>query len=124
MAASSKTTRPLYVVRWMVAGALLGAFFTLTTWRLVVGDAGSVAYAELHAAYPTLWMVDLAPSVLGISGAVIGVLFTRLAESKERIEFSWIPSALATLEQRRFVPSPAASNGRYFSGREIASTVL
>jgi signal transduction histidine kinase len=70
----------------MVAGALLGALFTLVTWRLVVGDAGSVTYAELHEAYPTLWMVDLAPSVLGISGAVIGVLFTRLAESKDRIE--------------------------------------
>jgi signal transduction histidine kinase len=86
MAASSNNGKRLYVVRWMVAGALIGTFFTLMTWRLVVGDAGSVTYAELHDAYPTLWMVDLAPSVLGISGAVIGVLFTRLADSKERIE--------------------------------------
>ena len=86
MSASSNKGKRLYVVRWMVAGALLGAFFTLMTWRLVVGDAGSVTYAELHDAYPTLWMVDLAPSVLGISGAVIGVLFARLADSKERIE--------------------------------------
>ncbi len=86
MAANPNKPTRLYVVRWMVAGALLGAFFTLVTWRLVGGDAGSVTYAELHETYPTLWMVDLAPSVLGISGAVIGVLFTRLAESKERIE--------------------------------------
>lgn len=86
MAASIGSTNRLYVVRWMVAGALLGAFFTLVTWRIAVGDAGALTYAELHDAYPTLWMVDLAPSVLGISGAVIGVLFTRLAESKERIE--------------------------------------
>lgn len=86
MASTGRSSKRLYVVRWMVAGALLGGLFTLVTWRLALGDAGSVTYAELHEAYPTLWMVDLAPSILGLTGAVIGVLYTRLAESKERIE--------------------------------------
>ncbi len=115
MTAFGRTTRRLYVARWMIAGALFGVFLTLVAWRLTMADAGSLTFAELHQKYPTLWFVDLAPSVLGVSGAVIGVFFTRLAESKQRTEetaqqiaASWIEELHATnmeladtLESRR-----------------------
>lgn len=78
--------RRLYVARWTIAGALFGAFFPLIAWRVASADAGAMTLGELHALNPTMWVVDLAPTVLGIAGAVIGILFTRLSDSKLRTE--------------------------------------
>ena len=78
--------RRLYVARWTIAGALFGAFFPLIAWRVAIADAGAMTFGELHALNPTMWIVDLAPSVLGIAGAAIGLLFTRLSDSKLRTE--------------------------------------
>lgn len=70
----------------MVAGALFGAFFPLVAWRIAVAESGALTFGELHALHPTMWIVDLAPTVLGLGGVVIGVLYTRLAVSKQRTE--------------------------------------
>lgn len=78
--------RRLYVVRWTIAGALFGLFFPLVAWRLAAAESGPMSFSELHQLHPTMWIVDLAPTVLGLSGAVIGMLFTRLADSVERTE--------------------------------------
>lgn len=78
--------RRLYVARWTIAGALFGAFFPLIAWRVAIADAGVMTFGELHALNPTMWIVDLAPTVLGIAGAAIGVLFARLSDSKLRTE--------------------------------------
>ena len=78
--------RRLYVARWTFAGALFGAFFPLIAWRVAVAEAGSMSFGELHAVNSTMWIVDLAPTVLGITGALIGILHTRLAASKARTE--------------------------------------
>lgn len=86
MAPSPQRPQRLYVVRWMLAGVLLGALVTVVTWRITLAEAGSVTFAELHDAYPTLWIVDLAPTVLGLAGAIIGVLYMRLADEKQRVE--------------------------------------
>ncbi len=78
--------RRLYIVRWMLAGALFGALFPLIAWRLAVADAGPLTFGELRALYPMMWIVDLAPTVLGLGGGVIGILYSRLAESKAKTE--------------------------------------
>ena len=78
--------RRLYIVRWMTAGALFGAFFPLLAWRVAVADAGPLTFSELHQAFPMMWIVDLAPTVLGLVGGVIGLLYSRLAESKAQTE--------------------------------------
>lgn len=78
--------RRLYVARWMVAGALFGAFFPLIAWRLAVSEAGPMTFGELHGYNSTMWLMDLAPTILGLAGAAIGVLYTRLADSKDRTE--------------------------------------
>ena len=70
----------------MIAGALFGSFFPLVAWRIAVAESGSLGFAELHDLHPTLWIVDLAPTVLGLAGVVIGFLYTRLADSKARTE--------------------------------------
>ena len=75
-----------YVIRWTTAGAAFGLVFMLVAWRLAVAETGSMTFGELHDAHPTMWVVDLAPAVLALLGAVIGVLFTRLARSKARTE--------------------------------------
>jgi signal transduction histidine kinase len=78
--------RRFYVVRWTLAGTLFGAFFPLIAWRIAALEMGSLGFAELHAQNPTMWVVDLAPSVLGLVGAAIGLLFTRLAEASAKTE--------------------------------------
>lgn len=78
--------RRLYIARWMTAGALFGAFFPLLAWRIAAAEAGSLTFSELHDAFPMMWIIDLAPSVLGLLGAGIGLLYSRLAESKAKTE--------------------------------------
>lgn len=86
MDANLTPQRRLYVLRWTVFGALFGAFFPLIAWRVALADAGAVTFGELHAMNPTMWIVDLAPAVLAITGALIGIYHGRLADSKSRTE--------------------------------------
>jgi len=86
MTANPTTNRRLYVVRWMIAGVLFGAFFPLIAWRIAVAESGPLTFGELHALNPTMWIVDLAPTAMGLGGAIIGILYMRLAESKARTE--------------------------------------
>jgi len=58
----------------------------MIAWRIAVADAGPLTFSELHASYPMMWIVDLAPSVMGLGGGVIGVLYARLADSKAQTE--------------------------------------
>ena len=51
-----------------------------------MAEAGPLTFTELHDVFPMMWIIDLAPSVLGIVGAVIGLLYSRLAESKAQTE--------------------------------------
>ncbi len=83
---ASKHDRRHYVVRWSIAGALFGAFFPLIAWRIAVAESGSLTFGELHALHPTMWIVDLAPTTLGLAGVGIGILYARLARSKARTE--------------------------------------
>lgn len=66
-----------YVARWMVAGSLLGLVVVAVAWRMAVAELGVVTFVELHDAMPVMWVVDLAPTLLGAVGAVIGVLHLR-----------------------------------------------
>lgn len=87
MDANPSPKRRLYVLRWTFFGALFGAFFPLIAWRVAAADAATaLSFGELHAVNPTMWIVDLAPTVLGITGALIGIYHGRLADSKSRIE--------------------------------------
>ncbi len=75
-----------YVARWTIAGALFGAVFPLVAWRVGVAESGALSFGELRTIHPTMWIVDLAPAVLAIAGAAIGMFHKRLADSKARTE--------------------------------------
>ena len=70
----------------MIAGAVFGAFFPMVAWLVAVADAGPLTFGEVHTLYPLMWIIDLAPTVLGLAGGGIGVLYARLADAKARTE--------------------------------------
>ena len=78
--------RRFYIARWAVGGAFFGVGLVLVAWRLGVAELGDVTFAELHAAMPTMWIVDLTPTLLGLTGAVIGVLHQNLRRSHDHVE--------------------------------------
>lgn len=86
MDASTTPKRRQYVARWTIAGALFGTFFPLIAWRVAIADAGPLTFGELHTVNSTMWIIDLIPTILGLAGAAIGALYTRLSESKLRTE--------------------------------------
>jgi signal transduction histidine kinase len=67
----------------MFAGVLLGVASVLIAWRVGIAELGSVTFVELHRAMPVMWVVDLAPTVLGLAGILVGVLFSRIRDARE-----------------------------------------
>ncbi len=68
-------------------GALLGCFFPLGALLFLAAIGEPLGNpAELHARYPLLFVIDLAPFVLGAAGCWIGSLLyrTREAEREQR----------------------------------------
>lgn len=77
-------------IRWLLGGVLFGIMFPLVGW-LAAGAASSGAGAA-HRSQPVLYIVDLAPLVLGFTGYAIGHFHARLIRIRQSIE--------QTVEQR------------------------
>nr|MDJ0959961.1 hypothetical protein [Acidimicrobiia bacterium] len=77
-------------IRWLIGGVVFGAMFPLIGW-LAAGAASSGAGAA-HRSQPVLYIVDLAPFVLGFTGYAIGHFHARLVRIRQSIE--------QTVEQR------------------------
>ncbi len=75
-----------YVARWMIAGILFGACFPLIAWWVAIAQHGALTFAELHIQQPVMWVVDLAPSVLGAVGMAIGSLHGHLQRTRASVE--------------------------------------
>ncbi len=58
--------------RWTVGGFVFGLLFPAAGWLLAGGGLALDAITLAHDAQPVLWIVDLAPIVLGIAGWLIG----------------------------------------------------
>ena len=71
-------------IRWMLAATVFGAMFPIIGW-LVAGAASSGARAA-HQSQPVLYIVDLAPLVLGLTGYGIGHFHARLIAIRFSIE--------------------------------------
>jgi len=67
-----------YIVRWMLGGAAFGVAFPLIAWWVASSQLGALTFSELHQRQPVMWVVDLAPTVVGLAGFAIGVLHQRL----------------------------------------------
>lgn len=74
------------IVRWSAAGAAFGLLFVLLAWAIAANDVAGITFREAHEMMPVIWVVDLAPIVLLIVGAGIGVFHARLVQVNERAE--------------------------------------
>ena len=75
------------VLGWCAVGILLGLAFPVAAW--VWASGGNLGWATIRAAHrdqPVLTIIDTAPLVLGIAGAIVGVLQQRIHEAYDRCE--------------------------------------
>ncbi|MDJ0665145.1 MAG: ATP-binding protein [Acidimicrobiia bacterium] len=71
-------------LRWTFGGALFGLVFPLVGWLAAGAASSGVSYA--HRSQPVLYIVDLAPFVLGLTGYAIGHFHARLIKIRQSIE--------------------------------------
>ncbi len=72
--------------RWVVGGVMFGLGFPVIGWLVAGGCLTPTCIAEGHRAQPVLWIVDLAPLVLGLTAATIGIYHGRLIRSLHSVE--------------------------------------
>lgn len=73
-------------LRWLVAGVLFGALFPTVGWIVAMAQAPGRNVVAAHLAQPVLYIVDLAPFVLGLTGYAIGYFHARLVKTRLSIE--------------------------------------
>jgi signal transduction histidine kinase len=73
-------------VRWLVAATLFGAMFPVVGWLVAMSDPGVADFASAHRSQPVLYIVDLAPLVLGLTGFALGYFHARLLKTRHLIE--------------------------------------
>ena len=73
-------------MRWLIAGTLFGALFPLIGWFAATSVAGVDGISHAHRSQPVLYIVDLAPLVLGLTGYAIGHFHARLIRIRHSIE--------------------------------------
>lgn len=72
--------------RWLLAGTLFGALFPLIGWLAATASETVDGISQAHRAQPVLYIVDLAPFILGLTGYAIGHFHSRLIEIRHSIE--------------------------------------
>mgnify|MGYP001822331714 CR=1 FL=1 len=73
-------------IRCLLAGTVFGALFPLVGWLAANSVAGVNGVGEAHRSQPVLYLVDLAPLVLGLTGYAIGHFHARLIRIRQWIE--------------------------------------
>lgn len=73
-------------IRWLIAGAVFGALFPLIGWLAATATADGAGLGAAHRSQPVLYIVDLAPFVLGMTGYAIGQFHARLIKIRHSIE--------------------------------------
>ena len=74
------------VARWAMAGALFGLLFPVCAWLFGSGGLALSDVLHLHRHERTIWIVDLAPFVLGATGVFIGHVYARLDATRRTVE--------------------------------------
>jgi signal transduction histidine kinase len=71
---------------WTAGGVAFGGVFPLIGWAVATWNNGGFDIASAHARQPVLWIVDLAPLVLGMAGSVIGGMYASVDVAHRRAE--------------------------------------
>jgi signal transduction histidine kinase len=72
-------------VRWLLGGIGFGVMFPLIGW-FAAGGLSQAGISAGHRSQPVLYIVDVAPFVLGVTGYAIGVFHARLIRIRHSIE--------------------------------------
>jgi len=72
--------------RWLFGATGFGALFPLVGWIVALSGPGVDTVAAAHRSQPVLYIVDLAPLVLGLTGFAIGHFHARLLKTQHSIE--------------------------------------
>ncbi|MDJ0961805.1 MAG: HAMP domain-containing sensor histidine kinase [Acidimicrobiia bacterium] len=72
--------------RWTFGGAVFGLLFPLVGWWVARSQLSGWSIVGAHESQPVLYIVDLAPLVLGFAGLGIGAFHARLAATKRSVE--------------------------------------
>lgn len=72
--------------RWLIGATGFGALFPLIGWIVALSGAGVDTVTSAHHSQPVLYIVDLAPVVLGLTGFAIGHFHARLLKTRHSIE--------------------------------------
>lgn len=72
--------------RWMIGAVLFGMLFPLVGWVVAISQTTASGVAAVHRDQPVLYIVDLAPLVLGLTGYTIGHFHARLVRTRLTVE--------------------------------------
>lgn len=75
---SDMPRRNLLILRWSIGGVLFGTLFPLIGWWLAGAGFSLQSVSAAHVSQSVLWIVDLAPFVLGAAGALIGIEYANV----------------------------------------------
>jgi signal transduction histidine kinase len=70
--------RSVLIVKWTIGGIVFGTLFPLIGWWLAGAGFSLGGVAAAHAAQSVLWIVDLAPFVLGGAGVLLGIEYANV----------------------------------------------
>ena len=73
-------------MRWLIAGTVFGLLFPLVGWLVAAASSPGNTIAGAHNSQPVLYIVDLAPLILGLTGYGLGVFHARLIRIRHSIE--------------------------------------
>jgi signal transduction histidine kinase len=74
--------------RWLIGATLFGALFPIVGWLVAGSGLGAEAITTAHTEQSVLYIVDLAPLVLGLAGLGIGAFHSRLIKIRHSIEMT------------------------------------
>lgn len=89
--------RSLLILKWTIGGFLFGILFPLVGWWLAGAGITLHALAAAHASQSVLWIVDLAPFVLGAAGTLIGIEYANV-DAALRVTDAKVKERTAELE--------------------------
>jgi signal transduction histidine kinase len=69
------------ILRWTIGGVLFGSLFPAVGWLLAGSGISIAGVSSAHTSQNALWIIDLAPIVLGVAGILIGVAYANVDAS-------------------------------------------
>ena len=73
-------------MRWLIAGTLFGTIFPVVAWLIAAATSSTSDLVGIHQDQPVLYVVDLAPLILGLTGYGLGMFHARLTRIRFSIE--------------------------------------